>query len=178
MEKFRTQIDTDASGNRNRTQVPYEGNRSVNTVSGGRRFVHYIIDVIAIYLFMFILGMLIAIVNPQFIDENEMILNFSGIFTFLVFYTFFEAMFAQTPGKMIMRVYVIDEYGNKPSFKACILRTLIRLIPFEGFSCLGERGWHDEWTKTYVVQKKELDELHRLMKEQSGDHTLDALVTA
>lgn len=48
--------------------------------------------------------------------------------------------------------------GEKPSFSVIFKRTLCRLIPFDGFSFLGSRGWHDSISDTYVVEKKSLEE--------------------
>lgn len=29
---------------------------------------------------------------------------------------------------------------------------MARMVPFEAFSFLGERGWHDSWSGTQVVE--------------------------
>ena len=36
-------------------------------------------------------------------------------------------------------------------------------VTIEAFSCFGERGWHDQWSKTYVVKRSEKIELQRLL---------------
>ena len=50
---------------------------------------------------------------------------------------------------------VVNVHGAKPSVNAIIKRTLCRFIPFEPFTFLGlnSRGWHDSFSKTYVVKK-------------------------
>lgn len=50
------------------------------------------------------------------------------------------------------------------SFGTTLLRTISRYVPFEAFSCFGERGWHDTWSKTYVVKRTERNELKKLLK--------------
>ncbi|MCY1461177.1 hypothetical protein D9M71_788050 [compost metagenome] len=47
----------------------------------------------------------------------------------------------------------------RPNFKAICIRTLCRLIPFDALSFLGksERIWHDSISKTFVVEKKDLE---------------------
>jgi hypothetical protein len=59
---------------------------------------------------------------------------------------------------------VIDEYGNKPDFEKLIIRSLIRLVPFEIFSCwFSDRGWHDRWSDTFVVSDQEYEKLQILL---------------
>ena len=69
---------------------------------------------------------------------------------------------------------VVDEYGNKPSNSQLIGRSFARIIPFEAFSCLGYRGWHDTLSKTYVVSRAELATLKRMMSEQDGEFFVDS----
>lgn len=69
--------------------------------------------------------------------------------------------------------------GNR--FAHYILDVLIiggsfsRLVPFEPLSCLSDRGWHDVWSKTYVVTTEERDELKKLLLEQNGVFISDRL---
>jgi hypothetical protein len=73
--------------------------------------------------------------------------------TFL-YYFIFESLFQRTPAKFLTRTKVVNNYGTKPTVGTIALRTLIRFVPFEEFSFLGDRvyGWHDKWSKTYVVK--------------------------
>jgi hypothetical protein len=61
---------------------------------------------------------------------------------------------------------VVDEYGEKPTFSQIVGRSFARIVPFEVFSCLGATGWHDDWSKTYVIRKKDLHELKLLISVQ------------
>lgn len=67
-----------------------------------------------------------------------------------------------TPGKMLLRMKIIDEKtGNLPSFRQSLLRSfgyILSLLPF----CLGfiwiyfdkrNRGWHDYLAGTSVIKK-------------------------
>ncbi|KXX66796.1 RDD family protein [Flammeovirga sp. SJP92] len=133
----------------------------VRTVSRGIRFVHFLID-------GFILQGLTYLVN--LIPVMEL----SQLFTFLLYplyCIFFEYYFQLTPGKLISDTIVVDKQGEKPDLRTIILRTFTRLVPFEPFSCLGSNswGWHDRWTKTYVIQKKDLATL----REKSGLEKID-----
>jgi uncharacterized RDD family membrane protein YckC len=75
-----------------------------------------------------------------------------------VYYSSFELYFAQSPAKFLTQTIVVDEFGNKPPNQSIIIRSLVRLVPFDGLSFLGGRpGWHDRWANTFVVNKKELE---------------------
>ncbi len=88
-----------------------------------------------------------------------------------LYYSLLESLGGFTIGRLITKCVVIDRFGNFPSGKTCVLRFLIRLVPFHPFSCLGteSRGWHDEWTGTYLVPKEELPRLRALLKKENGD---------
>jgi uncharacterized RDD family membrane protein YckC len=81
--------------------------------------------------------------------------------TLLFFYYFiFEAVWQRTPAKFITGTKVINIDGKKPTLGMIAKRTLIRLIPFEGFSFPpGDwvYGWHDRWSRTYVIEAKRLE---------------------
>jgi hypothetical protein len=49
------------------------------------------------------------------------------------------------------------------------------LIPFEIFSCLGSRGWHDKLSNTFVVSKKEAETLRSLLQDENGYAVSDSL---
>ena len=68
-----------------------------------------------------------------------------------VFYALFEACFSGTPGKFITHTKVVDLDNEKANFSKILIRTLCRYIPFDGLSFFGEKGWHDNISKTKVV---------------------------
>lgn len=135
-------------------------------VSGGRRFLNYIIDIafvfIGIYLFGITLGILIAF-GMEGIQEwvsglGDLGWNLIGVAILIFYYTLTEGFFGRSVGKFITGTIVVDENGQKIGFAAAFKRSLCRIIPFDNFSFLGTRGWHDSITDTYVVEKKSLDE--------------------
>ncbi|SFD27508.1 RDD family protein [Flavobacterium phragmitis] len=77
----------------------------------------------------------------------------------VIYYLIFESLFARTMGKIITGCIVVNENGLKPNFKIICIRTVCRLIPFDLFSFLGKSGrfWHDSISKTYVVEKADLE---------------------
>lgn len=132
------------------------------------RFFNCVIDFVFILILIFVVSFLIVITGNIFqINIYNIwadILVGLGIwgtyFSFAVFYyLFFESVFSRTIGKFITGSIVVNENGLKPSFGIICIRTLCRLIPFDALSFLGksERIWHDSLSKTYVVEKKDLE---------------------
>jgi uncharacterized RDD family membrane protein YckC len=72
----------------------------------------------------------------------------------VAYYLVFEGLWGRTPGKWVCGTRVVDEDGRKPAFGTVVKRTLCRFIPFEPFSFLGERGWHDSISKTRVIRAR------------------------
>jgi hypothetical protein len=44
--------------------------------------------------------------------------------------------------------------GEPLTFGKVLGRTFARIVPFEMFSALGDRPWHDGWTDTRVIKEK------------------------
>ena len=116
----------------------------------------------------------ILIINTQFSQSLSITVELLSTLVLLLLYpamyTFCEFKWQKTLGKFLTKTIVIDEYGNKPDLSTIIARSLIRLVPFEPISCLGDdysNGWHDRWTKTWVVTEEELKILKKLQAEQS-----------
>ena len=136
------------------------------TVSIGKRFIHFVIDYLFVsFLLLPLLGALIGIVSAlSGIDRssmNEILISYRfllGAGAMIFYYVLFEYFLNKTIGKVLTRSIVVTETGTKPSFKNCLLRTLIRFVPFEPFSILSSdsKMWHDKWTKTVVTSSATL----------------------
>ncbi|MEL6256277.1 MAG: RDD family protein [Bacteroidota bacterium] len=133
----------------------------LETASGGTRFVNYLIDSLGVWLFQtYGLGYLIEnfFLNDiiQDFSSNAYTYTIMGIFFFSAFlyYALFEIIFDKTPGKFLTKTKVVNLEGGKADTTAILLRSLIRYVPFEAFSFLGDSatGWHDSWSKTRVVR--------------------------
>ena len=134
---------------------------NVVTVSIGKRFIHFVIDYIFVsFLLLPLLGALIGIVSAMTgVDRssmNKILINYRLLLaagTMILYYVLFEYFLNKTIGKFLTRSIVVTETDAKPSFKSCLLRTLIRFVPFEPFSILSSdsKMWHDKWTKTVVT---------------------------
>lgn len=89
----------------------------------------------------------------------EAALALLAILGFLYFFLF-TALRGQTFGKHLLRVTVIDAYGERPTMARALVRTLA-LVPSLGLLALGvlwigfdreKRGLHDWIADTYVVK--------------------------
>jgi len=128
--------------------------------SKGKRFIHYLIDIILIilifspilmrelrglsYYFEYYLGERIAVYAIFFING-------------LIYYGIFEGFFRATPGKYITSCIVTGYASVKVKGAQILGRTFSRRIPFEAFSFFGESGWHDTFTETTVSHYKSDD---------------------
>lgn len=150
-------------------EVPY--------VQGWARFGHFLLDRVFFYIFTLIIGLGIGIIlgltnNMEFVESSsfEFLLDvFSYLFLYPLYYFIFEASMQSTPGKLILGRIVVDEYGEKPSVSQILGRSFARIVPFEVLSCLGEMGWHDKWSHTFVIRKKDLAGLKALAQIQNFD---------
>lgn len=86
--------------------------------------------------------------------RGRLVLYFIGVIIQIIYYMFFEGMLQATPGKMLTETRVVNDTGGKPPVSNLLLRTVVRFVPFESLSVLFARGWHDDWSDTYVVREK------------------------
>jgi uncharacterized RDD family membrane protein YckC len=137
-----------------------------------QRFLNLLIDTL-MQLILFFIVLVFMAANAQASGDKTFIANFENnnilqysitIAIALFYYNFFEIVLARTVGKYFTQTIVVDENGEKPNSETILVRSLCRLIPFNALSFLGisGRGWHDSISKTYVVNKKLLDEKKRL----------------
>jgi uncharacterized RDD family membrane protein YckC len=150
------------------------------TVTGSVRFLYYLADwvfcLLLWWIFTFAAYFIYYRTGGVVGEQNSNLLVFAFYVFHVFYYAFFESIFQQTPGKMLAKVKVVDEYGGKPKFTTILLRSLCRCVPFDNFSCLGEysRGWHDSLSNTYVMKKELLNE--RLRDLDDGALNYDSLI--
>lgn len=130
--------------------------------SNSKRFINLLIDSFII--------MIIAFGFISYAERNEesasVFIHFKTVFgdkfaaiaffytIKFIYYLLFESIFKTTPAKAITACYVIDEEGNSPNFSVILKRTLLRFVPFESFSFLLGKNLHDDYSDTFVVNKK------------------------
>ena len=137
--------------------------------SHGQRILHYIIDIIFIYVIIFVLAMIVGFVSSlmgstavlgwmQTMSDNEGTLIF--IVMAILYYATFEILLSRTLAKFITKTILVTEDGQKPDWQTILKRTLCRIIPFDALSYLGgsARGWHDTIPNLYVVKKDLFEE--------------------
>lgn len=73
------------------------------------------------------------------------------------YYLIFETLLGITPAKTLTRTRVVDYDGNPAKWHAILVRTLVRLIPFEAFTFFGYNGLHDRLSKTMVACEKAIE---------------------
>ncbi len=174
--RWRTVYYKDEYGNRERDTEYYTAYRTVRSVTYGRRISHAMVDLLCFEAVAYLINYLLELLHT-FIPFSTSLSLTLGLITSLIFlilypalYTFCEWKWQQTPGKFLTKTIVIDEYGNKPELSTLVLRSVIRLVPFDVYSCYGtpySYGWHDQWSNTWVVTKEEWLELKKLQAEQS-----------
>lgn len=126
---------------------------NLEPVSAGVRFVNYIVDIIAFYALIFLIAIAFGSIAPA-----EDILVYLYLFVFVIFLGYYiimeGALGGRTFGKMVTGTKAIREDGAPLTWKDALVRTLLRMIPFEPFSALGGHPWHDKWSKTVVVKNR------------------------
>lgn len=167
VEKTFYKREKDAFGNVTRTPYTKFIPRTPVVVSPGVRFGYYFLDVIAFYFIQIIFGIFIGIIfvamRSNFGPGFSIIFQLLSYAIWFFYYAIFETYVGGTVGKLICGYTVINNKAERITFGQGMLRTVIRMIPIEAFSCFGERGWHDKWAKTYVVKRSEKAELQKLL---------------
>lgn len=174
--------DKDAFGNR--TKEPYQKNikRKIKLVTGWTRFAHYLIDAIIISLISFGFNLIWVQVFisgfPIRIENQGIVYNFipkiEGLFITVAYYFICEYTMQRTIGKFATSSVVINKFAEAPEPASLLGRSFSRIVPFEALSYFSDRGWHDRWSKTYVVTNSERDQLKQLLNEQQGNFISDS----
>jgi uncharacterized RDD family membrane protein YckC len=137
------------------------------------RLANWIIDIIAIYVLIFLFAFLgfalVALFGITGMSEwlgSLTDADYQVVFIIImtIYYIGMEATLQRTVGKYCTGTMVVSENGEKPSVKSVTGRSLCRIFGIEAFSFLGAypRGWHDSASGTYVVNAKKYKEALRL----------------
>lgn len=139
----------------------------------GQRLANYFIDLLVQYGLTFGLGFVLAALAlflgfDGFLNWLTTIDKLTeylfGVVMLILYYSFFEILFARSVAKYITKTVVVMADGSKPSAGTIVKRTFCRIIPFNHLSFLGNsgRGWHDSISDTYVVKKDLLEQRMRI----------------
>ncbi|MFV0536144.1 MAG: RDD family protein, partial [Dysgonomonas sp.] len=128
-----------------------------NTVSSGIRFLNFLIDSL---VFAFIILVFAYVLNVP-LDSHILIRSFIVIVTYILYYLILEMKFQKTLGKMLTKTKVVTINEEVPSSTDIIIRSVVRIFPFDNFTFLLMRnGLHDRLSNTKVVKvnKKTTDD--------------------
>jgi uncharacterized RDD family membrane protein YckC len=119
----------------------------------GQRFANYLIDsFLGVMALALAFGLALGVLGFEALLDEIPDLVFR-VALIVIYYVTLEGFFGTTLGKLITRTMVIAQDGGKAGFGRILGRSLIRLVPFEGFSFwFSDHGWHDAWSKTRVVR--------------------------
>ena len=149
----------------------FEDHVQYEEASQGQRFLNWLIDNLLMrFGLSYLTGNLVVYILETFFPnyvlsiierggENSLdlllITYLVAIFNYLFYYTICEKAFkGYTLGKLLTGTRAIRTDGLELTFKDAFLRSASRLVPFEAFSGLGRRPWHDSWTKTTVIKSR------------------------
>jgi len=145
---------------------PKDGTRLVRhkAASGTLRLSNLVLDHIILCMLapptFFLFGYMLACLGagPDFFEDTEPIGSVLGFAYIFLYFFLSEMAWQRTPAKFITGTKVITFEGTKPMPGSIALRTLARFVPFEAISFLDYRvyGWHDKWSRTFVVRSRRL----------------------
>jgi uncharacterized RDD family membrane protein YckC len=159
-DKLLTRRQQNAYGQVEHVQRLLRYKRPVNNASSSVRFFNFLVDLTFIKILVHFLG------KVDFIIEWLPFSDLLTIYVYPLYYFIGEFFFQRTVGKLLTGSIVVDEYCEKPDFQTTLLRCFVRLVPFEIFSfaiSYNGRGWHDQWSNTYVMKTGELEHVRTLM---------------
>jgi hypothetical protein len=134
----------------------------LETASNFKRFLNLVIDnsLIIVIIFSFLSAEEYSTILASFLNAFRSLFGerFSSFAFFyiikFIYYLVLETVFKTTPAKVLTGCYITDEEGNEPNFSMILKRTLCRFIPLEPFSVFVGRFLHDDYSATYVINKK------------------------
>jgi uncharacterized RDD family membrane protein YckC len=119
----------------------------------GTRVLNFIVDTIIVFFIAFA----VYKIRNWYVMYYHATYYYFGWYFFaalFVYYTFFESIWARTPGKWLTYSKVVDANNNKPNFTKIIIRSLIRVTIIDMFFIpfLNDKTLHDYASKTEVVE--------------------------
>lgn len=120
-------------------------------ISGSKRLANLLID----SLCYFILVLMIIYLTGSRIAREELYWILIGIY--YLYYLLCEYFFGQTMGKIVTKTRVVAFDGKRPSFMKILIRTILRMLPFDFVSYLVySQGIHDTYSKTKLITTKNI----------------------
>lgn len=137
--------------------------QEITETSKTERLLHHLLDTLILMFLIFSIGSLFSDfervkgirIIPEYLNNRYGLLLFLVLLRF-IYFPFFERIFGSTPGKFLTNSRVINSKAEIPTSSHVFGRTLYRNIPFNAFSFLFGKGWHDSISKTFVVKEKNI----------------------
>jgi len=127
-----------------------------------KRVLNWIIDII---IMRFIVHLILILVDSSAISTKINSFNLIERYLFwsfiiFIYYGVTEIFLSRSLAKYFTKTIVVIKDGSKPDVMTVLIRTLVRIFPFEPLSFLKGRdfGLHDKYSKTFVVIKSKLQE--------------------
>jgi len=118
------------------------------------RFCNFFVDQIGFLFIIFLHSLLLDGLLGIIPKDGSPWLGLYSLVLYVFYYCLFEFYFGKTPGKFLTRTIVMTEDGRRATFKALLIRSLCRLIPLDPLSFIFSSGWHDELSRTVVVNDR------------------------
>jgi len=116
---------------------------------------HVIITILSVSFWGFLSG---------FPSKSYLVIWYVGIK--ILYFSIQEIYFQSSLGKMLFDVIVVDEYGQKPSVKAILIRSVFRFFPITLILFL-DYIVHERFSETLLITKGELKELFELKEKNA-----------
>jgi uncharacterized RDD family membrane protein YckC len=133
----------------------------------GLRLAAYLADAVALGIISFIIGAIWGLIAVQMMDLDPVayiaISYLIGLVTAWLYFAFFESgEYQATPGKMLLKIKVVDMHFNRITFANAsgrfFSKILSGMILFIGFLMViwtpYKQGLHDQVARTFVIKKE------------------------
>lgn len=125
----------------------------------GMRFLNRVLDIIPFVIMVFSYYDLWNFFSWQTGSFDSVLFYPIEVVIFFLYYSLLEHFFHTTFGKTMTNTTVIHVNGQYASFSTILLRSICRFIPFDAFSFLFAKGWHDSISHTVVVDETYAEEI-------------------
>ncbi len=118
----------------------------------GTRVLNFLIDTALIFILAYIVNS-VWVFYAVFYHIFYLSFGFCFMLVLLVYYLFFEGIFARSPGKWFTMSKVVNSNGGKSSFFQAIIRSLVRITVIDCFFIpFLDKPLHDYLSKTDVIE--------------------------
>jgi uncharacterized RDD family membrane protein YckC len=134
-----------------------EQEKLMNPATSGERFLNRSVDGLGmVILILLIINLTTKLSDSGMLDEESgfrIVLFLLFALSPIIYYTFLEGITkGRSLGKLVTKTKVVRENGDPIGFKDAAIRSVCRLIPFDGISILFGTPWHDQLSKTKVIK--------------------------